>query len=886
MLTRVPQTSSSASSLINSSQQEKISVLSIVGMGGIGKSTLAQMVFNDDSIRSSFDRRIWVCVSDDFNIKKISINIIESVTNKKCDDVSNVTVLVNELQDLLRDKKYFLVLDDVWNEDAEAWDTLRGLLGVGAQGSQVLVTTRSKKVAFIVSSITPPYILENLPDNVCWSIIKIKAYSSGGALETPKMTDIGKETAKNCGGLPLAANVLGNLMRLHRTENDWLLIRDHDSLSIRNAKTKIISILKLSYDKLPSHLKHCFSYCSLFPKDMTIDRKTLIQLWMAEGFLHPSHGGSQISLEDVGNDYFHSLLANSFFQDVRKDDLGDIDTCKMHDLVHDLAQSVNGVHDIKIVNSNAMESIFKARRLQLVLDKQTSKAFSEVLEKAKRLRSVFSLGNDHLAERLLCNKKLRVVYLQRRYNLGIQSPICKLKHLRYLDLSDCAFDGHDVSIHQLYNLQTLVLSGCTKVETILKGIGSLKILRHINLRNSDVKVLPDSVVKLTNLQTLHLSSCRHLSSLPLNIGSLNDLRELEFLSCATLKALPEELGALTRLRCLDLSHTEINVMPESCISSLCSLEMMVFGDCKLPKEINWPKLRILKHNGWRIDEMPRGIETLTCLETLESYTVRNNETISCSGGGDGIEDLANLNSLEVLKILNLRFVRGGIDAGRAKLKDKINLWSLFLDWCCGDNDGNEMAFDEVLEGLKPHPNLRRLNIQKFSGLNLPEWMGSSNCLPNLVDLSLSECNRCEKIPSLGMLPCLKFLSIDLMRSVERLGDEFHYQQEEERISTNGNSNSGSTENLTAISSFPSLIRLSIREMHNLIEWVSPLPIDKSFPFLVTLEIQKCPKLRSTPNSYTFLKVLNLIDTNSKAVTSILATRGLVLSSEVFLELMI
>ncbi|XP_026460038.1 disease resistance protein RGA2-like [Papaver somniferum] len=487
------------------------------------------------------------------------------------------------------------------------------------------------------------------------------------------MISIGEEIARKCGGLPLAAKVLGNVMRLHKTETDWLSIVNHDILKMVDVKTKMVAILKLSYDKLPSRVKLCFSYCSLFPKDWEINREILIRLWIAEGFIHPSHEGNQKSLEDVNDDYFHSLLANSVFQGVTRDKLGDTKTCKMHDLVHDLAQSVNGVHDIKIVNSGKMESISKFRCLQIVLDKQNSKTFSKILEKAKRLRSIFSLENDHLGEHLLYGKNLRVVCLLRRHALDIQSSIFKLKHLRYLDLS--------------------------------YWIGSLKMLSHLNLSFSDVEKLPDSVVQLTNLQTLDLYRCTRLVALPVNIGSLKDLNQLKLKYCETLKVLPSEVGALTRLRCLDLSFTMIKVLHEPCISNLCNLESIHFGKCELPKEIrNLPKLRIFKH--WRDneDEMPRGIETLTCLEVLESYVVRNTETISSYSCGDGgiIEELASLNNLQKLKISYLEFVRGGIDAERALLKDKINLHDLCLKWGSMFYDDDEIVFDEDLECLEPN----------------------------------------------------------------------------------------------------------------------------------------------------------------------------------------
>ncbi|XP_026398642.1 putative disease resistance protein RGA1 isoform X2 [Papaver somniferum] len=334
-------------------------------------------------------------------------------------------------------------------------------------------------------------------------------------------------------------------------------------------------------------------------------------------------------------------------------------------------------------------------------------------------------------------------------------------------------------------------------------------------------------------QTVNLHCCGRLVALPGNIGSLKDFRELNLKCCENLEVLPKEVGALTRLRCLDLSDTMIKVLPESCISNLCSLEIIDFGNkCAIPKEIkSWPKLRFLKYFGRKRNEMPRGIETLTCLESLIFYVEKNRDTISSSGGGSGIEKLANLNSLQVLKILNLEFVRDGIDAKKAKLKDKMNLHGLCLDWqsTYKDDDGemvydddsdDEMTLDEVLEGLEPHINLREFKIHDFPGLKLPKWMGLYNCLPNLVKLELSVCYRCEKLPALGILPCLKVLLIDSMNSVKSLGEEFYYEHEEKEERIGSSSSNSSTKNAPEISLFPSLIHLKIQHMPRLEEWVA------------------------------------------------------------------
>ncbi|XP_026379633.1 putative disease resistance protein RGA3 [Papaver somniferum] len=215
----IPLSSSPTSSFVNPYQySEHISVISIVGMGGLGKTTLAQLAYKNELVNKVFQLAMWVHVSEIFDIEIILVNIMESITKTKFHKPSNFHVLVNIVQKQLNGKRYLLVLDDLWNEDLEQWTSLMSVLLVGAPGSKILTTTRNSQVASVVRGSNPPYNLKQLEDDECWSIIQKKAFSPGGALDSPKMTDIGKEIAKKCCGLPLAAKFLGGLMRSNNKE--------------------------------------------------------------------------------------------------------------------------------------------------------------------------------------------------------------------------------------------------------------------------------------------------------------------------------------------------------------------------------------------------------------------------------------------------------------------------------------------------------------------------------------------------------------------------------------------------------------------------------------------------------------------------------------------
>ncbi|KAH0752517.1 hypothetical protein KY285_005665 [Solanum tuberosum] len=254
-----------------------LSTIPIVGMGGFGKTTVAKRIYNDEHIKQIFEKRIWR------------------------------DIIVKKLQDELGGKNYLLVLDDLWCVDSTSWhefvDTLRGINT--SRGNCILVTTRMKRVASTVA--TDLHILGKLTEDHCWSIFKQKAFVDGRVPE--ELASMGNKIVKMCQGLPLAASVLGGLLH-NKEKHEWQAILDGNLLVAGeddNGENSIKKILKLSYDYLPSpHLKKCFAYFAMFPKDYMFEKDQLIQLWMAEGFLRPSQ---EIPvMEDVGHMFFQILL--------------------------------------------------------------------------------------------------------------------------------------------------------------------------------------------------------------------------------------------------------------------------------------------------------------------------------------------------------------------------------------------------------------------------------------------------------------------------------------------------------------------------------------------------------------------------------------------------
>ncbi|XP_034703028.1 putative disease resistance protein RGA3 isoform X2 [Vitis riparia] len=511
--------------LMQSSTQENLSMVVIVGMGGLGKTTLAQLVYNDQGVVSYFNLKMWVCVSDDFDVKVLVRNIIKSATNG---DVENLELdqLQKRLQEKLDRKRYLLVLDDVWNEDKRKWGQFITLLPVGANGSKILVTTRSTRVASVIG-IDSPYIVEGLKDDESWDLFESLAFKKGEEQMHPNLVAIGKEIVKMCKGVPLVIATLGRMLYFKTQESHWLSIKKNKNLVLLGDKNDILPILRLSYDNLPVPLKQCFAYCALFPKDYIIQKKLLVQLWMAQGYLQPSD--ENIDLEDVGNQYFEDLLSRLLFHKVENKDDNNILSCKVHDLIHDLAQSIVK-SEVIIVTDDV--KIISQRIHHVSLFTEHNEMLKDLMGKSIR---TFFMGDDFVVDhdssitRLLSSLRGSRVMKMKNVPYKALSSLGKLSHLRYLDLSYGSFENLPNAITRLKHLQTLKLFLCRYLKELPRNMKKLINLRHLEIDlHNKLSYMPRGLGELTNLQTLPLfwvgndgGESRHK-----RMGRLNELRFL------------------------------------------------------------------------------------------------------------------------------------------------------------------------------------------------------------------------------------------------------------------------------------------------------------------------------------------------------------------------
>ena len=263
--------------LMQQNAGRNVGVIPIVGMGGLGKTTLAKLAYNDDRVVSYFQLRMWVCVSENFDLKRLITEILKYEIGT-IDGSLSLNQWQEKLREFLKDKKYLLVLDDIWNDDSNKWTELKNLLTGGCSGSKIIVTTQNGLVATIMST-GDIHNLNVLSTEDCLSLFVELAFKEQEEKNNPNLLKIGEVIVRKCKGVPLAVSTLANMLYSEVDEGEWNRVKNNDMWSLKQGVDDILPILQLSYNQLPFHLKRCFVYCSLFPKNYEFKSGELIQIW-------------------------------------------------------------------------------------------------------------------------------------------------------------------------------------------------------------------------------------------------------------------------------------------------------------------------------------------------------------------------------------------------------------------------------------------------------------------------------------------------------------------------------------------------------------------------------------------------------------------------------
>ncbi|RLN27826.1 hypothetical protein C2845_PM05G17470 [Panicum miliaceum] len=458
---------------------DRVEVLPIVGLGGVGKTTLAQQICNDRRVNGFFDMILWSCVSDEF--------------------------------DVLDSKRFLLVLDDIWDgvleNNGQEWQRFCAPLSNTLPESVILVTTRSQRVADKVRTVDS-FQLDGLKDDAFWEFFKVQAFGSENLDKNQELENIGKSLIPKLKGSPLAAKTIGRLLRMDLNPKHWNNILNSELWKLEQEKTDILPALRLSYMYLPAHLKRCFSFCAVYPKDYVFNKHILAEIWVAQGFV-------QHQLTTVGCQYFEELVSRSFFQK----DARPAETYVIHDLMHDMAQLVSTDECFIIRDASVIQRIPPIVRHLSILTRGIDCQDLVRLSKYKKLRT------------LLCN----AAFHQDDFATAIHSWFSELQHIRML---------------------SSVLPG--RICNIPDNIGNLKLLRFLCFQSQWQKIIKSQPVLqpdfIPTIKRMRIGSCEELVSLSAErFGDLCHLEELEICQCPNINwqklvTLPSSLRKLTLIQ--------------------------------------------------------------------------------------------------------------------------------------------------------------------------------------------------------------------------------------------------------------------------------------------------------------------------------------------------
>ncbi|XP_056175000.1 putative disease resistance protein At3g14460 isoform X2 [Syzygium oleosum] len=726
-----------------------LSIVPIVGMGGVGKTALAQRLYNHDKVKSCFERRAWVCVSDVFDVLDITKTILRSVTGlpSEGEDLNGLQV---KLKDSLAEKKLLVVLDDVWNEKYEEWTVLLKPFEAGAKGSKIIVTARNLPVAYITGA--SPYTLKELSLDNCTSLLAQHALGERNFERHAYLETVGKKIAAKCKGLPLAAKILGGLLRNKENPDEWkAILNDRIWEATMEKNDEVLPALKLSYVHLPSYLKRCFAYCAIFPKDYEFERDELVLLWIAMGFVDGRKANENILRP--GRNYFDELVSRSFFQQ------SSVNTSKfsMHDLLNDLAKSIAGgtcftsgesqpgddEHDASLDKKALYASFISSR----YVTSRCLRAYDgmKILRSLMVLRvgigagsSNFSISNKALHELLTNSKYLRVLSLCHCNIIKVPDCVSDLKHLRYLNLSYTNIIRLPESIGGLCKLQALILRGCQRLTMLPPDITNLVSLQFLDIRDTEsLKEMPLSIGNLKNLIIL--------SKFVVALEKGSQLKELKNLPHLQGGLIVSELQKVKEVR-------DANLLGKEDLSNLILLWDEDFGNLR---------------NDEREEQVLRALRPHTNLENL---------TISYYGGGlfpswlgdpsyskivslclrgcPNVKSLPSLGQLPSLRELSLEGLNAvsvigsefyGIERPFPSLTIlKFDQMSAWKDWS---------PYAEGQENEVPFSYLQHLVVRSCRAL-----MGTLPCrLDHLIKLEIGDCPRLNESTSMVCLPSLREL---------------------------------------------------------------------------------------------------------------------------------
>ncbi|KAL8052259.1 hypothetical protein ABFS82_06G198300 [Erythranthe guttata] len=641
---------------------------SIVGMGGIGKSTLARIVYNNDTVVNRFERRAWVCISSEFSPKEIMKEVVLQLLEPDEDKLNVLEIMERStlesvksmVHDRLQGKPYFIVLDDVW--EAAHWQSLTSAFpNEEDKTSILLLTTRNQGVT--KDDHIYAHKIETLNRAKSWELFLKKAFT-GNVVECPEeLKATSRDILEKCNGLPLAITVIGGLLKKHgQSKDEWNKVLKGMNSHL-TGENSVSYIMELSYHDLPPHLKSCFLCMGFFKEDATIRAEKLIQVWIAQGLIPPK-GDKDETMEERARDYLGELINRNMIQvkGMTKDDR--VKNCLIHDFLHDLAiTKAKEEISLEILRDEGGGSQSSQKSRHRVIYCGTERpVFSS--QKNNHIRSLFfhGAGNNIFGGSTVWKnfQLLRVLDFE---NVGLKSlpdAIGEIVGLRYLGLRNNDIKELPISFSHLKNLQVLDISLNFSME-VPNIIWKMINLRHLYMSRITCQASP-KVDYLQHLQTLtYIPTPRWTPEHTARMTSLRKLG-LELDENSNIINLCDSLAMLANLLCLNIRwYGNHSISFEDGLGKLPRLTQLKLQGImtELPTVGNFPpNLSHLSLNNTALDKDPMPVlEKLPNLVYLKLDGAFTGEEMTITS--DGLPRL-NVLSLRELKLRNIHVEEDGM----------------------------------------------------------------------------------------------------------------------------------------------------------------------------------------------------------------------------------
>lgn len=770
--------------LLSDDSSCKFPLIFLAARRGAGKTRLVRAVYNDQRVSDAFELRLWLCMSEKFDEKQLMVAIIEHATQVQC-DITEMKFLQQLVKDVLRGRRFLLVLEDCDIEHHPFWGKISKIHKLGAKRSAIIITTKDETFAqrsspsLLLRSLHF-YSLKPLRDEHCLQILQQFACADDN-----RFMGVSSNVLYHCGGNPQYVKAICGLLCHAKS-----VLQQLDNL-----KEALSPDLKLFCDILPQHLKSCLTLCSLFPKDFVFKRHQLIRLWMSQGFIKC---GESRNLEEIGTQYFSELICRSFFEHSSLHDKKE-DRFVMPKLFHDIVTSIS--KDVCFRCEDLWHTIpEKIGHLSLVpWDRRTVVALHHMTKQVRDLDAFMVVNRSELK------------------NSSMSSPFLKLEGL----------DDFLVKFQSLLNLSYTVIG------QLPASIRNLKNLQYLAVNNTDIRRLPSELCLLENLLTLEARDCPQLVTLPEHIKNLAKLRHLDVRKQPGHVRMPIGVGQLMHLHSLpvlnvgeglsDCSIQELrdldNLHGDLAIAGLENVK--VVNDAKEAKLNNKKYLETLtlewSDNSiyFEDDDDDVSVEVFQRLQPphdLENLIVRNysgsifpewiekspydnleSMTLDNCYNCSILPDLGDLQSLRYLCIRKMYALKTfgyaassseGRRGGKFPALEHLKLWEMYeLEGWIGvrDEDFPRLCAVSIyacplLKSLPSFPSLMNLSFHRCNQLpEIPELMKLESLkiegfhdtvtfdlpqgLPALKNLEISRCNNLVSVVGLSNLSSLEKLKI-------------------------------------------------------------------------------------------------------------------------------